>query len=127
LTPLTWEPPDEGAVLVHLRKRGFQPVDRLVSPERFRGSPPEAQLSERLEAVAKGELTLNALPWAHVTIDGEKRADTPIQHLPLPAGPHQVRLVCPPTGHELSFTLVVQPGVEVRRLAEMRGEPHLVE
>ncbi len=47
--------------------------------------------------------------------------------LALPAGPHQVRLVCPPTGRELKFTVTVEPNREVRRVADLRGEPKLVD
>jgi hypothetical protein len=78
-------------------------------------------------ALPHGLLTLNARPWAHVTIDGEKRPDTPIQKLTLPAGPHKVRLVCPPTGHELRFTVVVEADREVMRIADLTGDPHLVD
>ena len=76
---------------------------------------------------ARGQLTLNALPWAHVTIDGEPQPDTPIQHLSLTAGPHTVRLQCPPTGRELKFTVVIAADAELRKLADLRAEPHLVE
>jgi hypothetical protein len=91
-------------------------------------TPEEAPSAERPHRPARrGELTLGALPWAHVTIDGEKRADTPLVRLSLPAGPHAVRLVCPPTGRELKFTVTVEANREVRRVADLRGEPRLVD
>jgi hypothetical protein len=75
----------------------------------------------------RGQLTLNALPWAHVTIDGEKVADTPLQRLPLAAGPHTIKLQSPPTGREFKLTVTVEPDEEVRRVVDMRGEPHLTD
>jgi serine/threonine-protein kinase len=75
----------------------------------------------------RGQLTLNALPWAHVTIDGEKVADTPLYKLPIAAGPHAVKLQSPPTGREFKLTVTIEPDQEVRRVVDMRGEPHLTD
>ena len=38
----------------------------------------------------KGTVSLNAIPWATVTIDGQNVGDTPIGNLPLTVGPHEV-------------------------------------
>ena len=38
----------------------------------------------------KGTVSLNAIPWASVTIDGESVGDTPIGNLQLSAGQHEV-------------------------------------
>jgi hypothetical protein len=38
----------------------------------------------------KGTLSLNALPWAEVWVDGEKIGETPIGNLSLPIGPHEI-------------------------------------
>jgi serine/threonine-protein kinase len=75
----------------------------------------------------KGLLTLNALPWAHVTIDGASAPDTPIRALSLPAGPHAVKLSCPPTGRDFKLTIMVEPDAEVRRVVDLRGEPKILE
>ena len=45
----------------------------------------------------------------------------------LAAGAHQVRLACPPTGKELRFTVQIEPGKETRKVADLRGEPKLVD
>jgi hypothetical protein len=41
-------------------------------------------------ALPKGTVSLNAIPWASVSIDGENVGDTPIGNLPLTVGPHEV-------------------------------------
>ncbi len=125
-TPVEVDLPQAGAPL-HLRKRGFQPVDRPLDAAQFVGAPPTATVNERLTPLGRGTLTLGALPWAHVTIDGEKRPDTPLVGLQLPAGPHQVQLVCPPTGREFKLTVVIEADTEARRVVDLRGEPHLVQ
>ncbi len=38
----------------------------------------------------KGTVSLNAIPWASVFIDGQSVGDTPIGNLPLTVGPHEV-------------------------------------
>lgn len=38
----------------------------------------------------KGIVSINAVPWATVSIDGETIGDTPIGNLPLTIGPHEV-------------------------------------
>jgi hypothetical protein len=38
----------------------------------------------------KGSVSLNALPWAEVWIDGEKSGETPLGNLSLPIGPHEI-------------------------------------
>ncbi|MEO5740108.1 MAG: PEGA domain-containing protein [Vicinamibacterales bacterium] len=38
----------------------------------------------------KGSVSLNAIPWASVSIDGESIGDTPIGNYPLTVGPHEV-------------------------------------
>ncbi len=37
-----------------------------------------------------GELSLNALPWAEIWIDGQKTGDTPIANLRVPLGTHEI-------------------------------------
>lgn len=38
----------------------------------------------------KGTVSMNAVPWASVSIDGESVGDTPIGNFPLSIGPHEV-------------------------------------
>jgi PEGA domain len=38
----------------------------------------------------KGTVSLNAIPWASVSIDGQSVGDTPIGNLPVTVGPHEV-------------------------------------
>jgi hypothetical protein len=41
-------------------------------------------------ALPKGTVSLNAIPWASVFIDGQNVGDTPIGNFPLTVGPHEV-------------------------------------
>jgi hypothetical protein len=121
-TPLDLAVALEPGARVKIRKRDFTPVERAVAI-----ADGAASVEVRLQPLPRGELTLGALPWAHVTIDGDKRPDTPLSKIGLTAGAHLVRLVCPPTGKELRFTVQIEPGKETRRVADLRGDPKLVD
>ena len=113
---------------VHVERRDYAATDRNVLPEELKGGPPRSAIvTIQLGAMPRGRLTLGARPWAHVTIDGEKKADTPLVNVSLAAGAHAVRLACPATGKELRFSVTVVSGVEIRKVADLVGEPHLVE
>jgi hypothetical protein len=45
-----------------------------------------------------GELNANALPWAEVWIDGKKAGETPIAHLQVPLGTHEIVFKHPELG-----------------------------
>jgi hypothetical protein len=55
-------------------------------------------------------LSLNAVPWAEVFIDGRKVGDTPLGALTLPAGPHEVVFRHPQLGEQRQTVLVTLPG-----------------
>ena len=48
------------------------------------------RVSSMTVTLPKGTVSLNAVPWASVSIDGENVGDTPIGNLPLTIGPHEV-------------------------------------
>jgi hypothetical protein len=54
----------------------------------------------------KGVLSLNAVPWANVVIDGESVGETPIGNLSLPIGPHEVVFRNPQLGEQRRVIVV---------------------
>jgi PEGA domain len=53
-----------------------------------------------------GLVSLNALPWGAVLIDGESVGDTPIGNLEVPIGPHQIVFQHPELGEEARSVLI---------------------
>ncbi len=125
-TPFDGEVPFDRPLTVHLRSPGFVPVERVITRRDFVGAEPTATLHETLTALLPGFLTLNALPWAHVFVDGEPFGDTPIARRAVPPGAHSVRFSAPATGHDLTLSVTVAADGEQRRLVDLRGEPRLV-
>jgi len=116
-----------GAAVLKIRAKGFAPVDRALDAAAFAGTPPTVIVNEKLRAIGKGTLTLGAIPWAHVTVDVEKKRDTPIVGLAVTAGTHQVWMQCPATGRELKLTVNVDADAEVKRVVDLTGEPKIVQ
>ncbi len=92
-------------------------VDAAWPAPKVAPSPPRRIVAPRrrpAKAAAPGYLTVNALPWAHVEVDGRRLAKhTPLQRVPLPAGAHTVTLVSP-SGVKFSKPIKVVSGDEVR-------------
>jgi len=51
-------------------------------------------------ALPKGAVSLNAIPWANVAIDGENVGETPIGNLSIGIGPHEVTFRNPQLGEQ---------------------------
>jgi hypothetical protein len=66
-----------------------------------------------------GRLSVNAVPWANVFIDGQPAGETPIGNLEVSSGPHEIRLVHPALG-EVTRTLVVKVGEPARLGVDLR-------
>jgi hypothetical protein len=60
-------------------------------------------------SLPSGVANLNATPWAEVWIDGRKVGETPLGHIQLTIGPHEVQFRHPELG-EQTRTLVVPMG-----------------
>jgi hypothetical protein len=90
---------------------GFQAVQVVdVKP----GQPHRIQPS-----LPSGVANLNATPWAEVWIDGRKVGETPLGHVQLTIGPHDVQFRHPELGDQ-SRTLVVTTGAIALLSVEMK-------
>ena len=70
--------------------------------------------------VPNGSLSLNALPWASVTIDGQALpGTTPFANLQVPLGPHEIVWTHPQLG-ERRQTVMVSAKVPVRLVVDLR-------
>jgi serine/threonine-protein kinase len=128
-TPTTISLPLDGPHKLRFEHKDYLAAERVLRPDELTGGPPRSiKIAQRLEPLPRGQLTIGARPWAHVTIDGDRKPDTPIVKLAVSAGPHTVRVACPATGKELKFVVQVEAGRETRRVADLTGgEPRLIE
>ncbi len=67
----------------------------------------------------KGTMSLNAIPWADVWVDGEKVGETPIGNLSVPVGAHEVIFRHPDLG-ELRQAVSVTVNAPARLSVDMR-------
>ncbi len=87
-----------------------QPLDAaFVEP-----IPPKPKPKRKWRAPRRGYLTVNALPWAHVEVDGVRlKRHTPVRRHPVRPGRHTVRLVGP-NGRTWEKTVQVDLNGEVK-------------
>ena len=69
----------------------------------------------------KGWIALNALPWAEVSIDGERAGETPIGSVSVPIGTHEIVFRHPELG-ERRTTATVTTGPATRVSMDMRAK-----
>ena len=73
---------------------------------------------------SSGYLSLNAIPWARIFIDGRDTGKTtPAQRLGVSAGRHSVRLYAPSIDASRTRAVTVRAGQEVRLSVDFRKEP----
>jgi len=74
------------------------------------------------QRVVTGQLSINAIPWARVSIDGIERGSTPLLGIELPAGPsHRVVLVNDVLGANAERAIVLEPGEARRVIVDLRA------
>lgn len=61
--------------------------------------------------IPSGRLTINALPWAEVVIDGNPAGQTPLANLSIPIGPHQIVFRHPQFGEQRQTAVVTLDGI----------------
>jgi hypothetical protein len=70
----------------------------------------------------KGTIAVNAVPWAEVWIDGERKGETPMGNLPVPIGPHEIVFRHPDLG-ELRHAVTVTANAPARVSVDLRKKP----
>ena len=61
--------------------------------------------------VPNGRISINAQPWAEVTIDGNAAGETPIANLALPIGTHEIVFKHPQLGEKRQTVIVKADGL----------------
>ena len=88
------------------------PPVRRASPGPARARPP-AGATQAASLPAPGRLFINATPWGQVYVDGELIGNTPRVDVPVPPGPHRLRVVR--DGFQpYEVAIRVTPGQELR-------------
>jgi hypothetical protein len=78
------------------------------------------------KTAGKGYLSVQAVPWGTVSVDGGKRRwETPVRRLPLAAGRHRVRVTYEPDGTEVASSINVVSGKEIVCVAKFRSGKEL--
>jgi hypothetical protein len=68
-------------------------------------------------------LSINALPWAEVSVDGRAYGATPLRKLRLRPGAHRVMLSCPPLGRTATLALELARGSGAQLVVDLQTDP----
>jgi serine/threonine-protein kinase len=71
-------------------------------------------------------LSINAVPWAYVRLDGRSLGTTPRRNLDLPAGTHSIELECPPLGRSARVTFRAEAAGRATLTVDMNVDPPTV-
>jgi len=69
------------------------------------------QIMKMTIAPPNGRVSINAVPWAQVTIDGNAAGETPLANLPLTIGEHQITYRHPQLGEQTQKVIVKADGL----------------
>ncbi len=98
----------------------------VTSPPPSRDSGPRRTVDARVVRAAgdhEGTLTVQALPWADVYLDGARVGRTPLRDRRVPSGSHELTLRCPPLGREITRTVRIGDGATTRVSANLQTNP----
>lgn len=107
------------------------PTDALppsVAPAKTAPQAPAPEASDSDEPKGPDEsrranLSINAQPWAEVSLDGKALGTTPIRNLKVRAGLHRLRLHCPPLGRSAELSVTIDPLAEARIVVDLQENP----
>ncbi|MFT3926257.1 MAG: protein kinase [Myxococcales bacterium] len=75
------------------------------------------------EQGGRSTLSINALPWADVSIDGKALGTTPLRKIKLRSGVHRVELSCPPLGRSRSLSVELPTKGDARMVIDLQQDP----
>jgi tRNA A-37 threonylcarbamoyl transferase component Bud32 len=82
------------------------------------GAPVERGATSRASTV-----TVNAIPWASLRLDGRSFGNTPRRGAPLSPGDHMLELDCPPLGSKARVPFRVEPGARRSIVVDLTTSP----
>jgi hypothetical protein len=89
-----------------------EPIEQRVAPGKARAvRRPPARIVHKAPKPQKGLLSVNAIPWANLYVDGKPAGHTPKLKLPLEAGRHSLKLVTQ-AGESRTRAIEINPNKE---------------
>lgn len=90
------------------------------------GGPETAASPPAATPPSRGFLTVGALPWGEVRIDGQAAGTTPLRRRALSPGKHVVVVGCPPLGRQAQASVEITAGERTHLQIDLNRDPPLV-
>ncbi len=91
--------------------------ERSATPVLTAAPPAQADTATR------GRLSVNAVPWAELRLDGRALGTTPQRALSIGSGSHVLQLDCPPLGRQARVPFELEPGQQRRIVVDLNADP----
>lgn len=98
----------------------LQPSTRASDAAHARGAPQDEATPD---PAARATLSINALPWGEVSIDGRAHGSTPLRGLKLKPGTHRLSVRCPPLDRTAELTVELAPKADARLVVDLQRAP----
>jgi serine/threonine protein kinase len=110
---------------VQMTQSATVPAPAVNEAKPFAPSPPTAPKPAARKTlpparVKPGYLSVDATPWAEVSVSGRSVGETPLFRIPVEAGRVTVLLRSPSTGKSVTRTVTVNPGAERQMKEDLR-------
>ena len=98
-------------------------AETTPSPAPVAARPEDDNAANSDASKKSGFLSVSAVPWAEVRVDGRLLGATPRRNVPMRAGKHALSLSCPPLAREARIEIELQSGKELHVSANMHESP----
>jgi hypothetical protein len=86
-------------------------------------SAADAGVAPEKESAGRATLSVNAVPWAEVSLDGRAQGTTPLRRLKLRPGTHRLSFRCPPLGKSKELSLELSRQGDARIVVDLSQDP----
>jgi hypothetical protein len=109
---------------------GHDTQPQAAASQTAKTQPPDAarahgssQQETAPDPATRATLSINALPWGEVSIDGRAQGNTPLRGLKLKPGTHRLSVRCPPLDRTAELTVELAPKADARLVVDLQRAP----
>ncbi len=99
------------------------PESEALAPKSVADPPDAGETASSENEAARAWLSVSAVPWAEVSLDGRGIGNTPQRNLRVKSGSHVLLFECPPLGKRARVEIEIAKGGKARVLVDLTTDP----